>query len=228
MPKKNEHNPINDYQIVDGIYFYKERTGIGYYLGNVPQSDGKCRPVRCHSYVWEKHNGKIPHGYSVHHIDGNPANNCIDNLTLLHCSEHSKYHASQHTDKARETIKLAIPKASEWHKSEQGSEWHKNHYTNYAQKIWGAPITKTCEICGKEYTTNHGSAKKSRFCSNNCRAKFRRMSGIDNETRICSICGTEYVCNKYTKQIVCGNKACANESQRRKKTGVPRPVRSNP
>lgn len=229
MPKKNTHAPLADYQIIDGIYFYKERTGHGYYLGNVPKSDGKKHPIRAHVYVWESHNGPVPKGYSVHHIDKDTSNNTLENLTLLSYSEHSSMHALEHSAESRERLEEIVrPKAIEWHKSDEGSEWHKQHYANCAQQIWSEPVTKTCEICGKEYTTNHASMHKSRFCSNNCKAKFRRLSGVDNETRNCVICGAEYVCNKYSRQIVCSNKECANESQRRKKTGVPRPVRSNP
>lgn len=212
--------------VIDGIKFYKERTGNGYYLGNVGEPGNK-KPVRCHVYVWEKYNGKVPEGYSVHHIDHNPDNNDISNLELLSYSEHSHLHASEHSDESRARMESIVrPKAIEWHKSDDGNDWHKQHYSDVTQKIWQERVTLKCEVCGKEYTTNHASVHKSRFCSNNCKAKFRRMSGIDNETRFCSICGKEYVCNKYSKQKTCGNKECANESQRRVKIGVPRPIRS--
>ncbi len=36
-----------------------------------------------HNFVWEKHNGKIPEGYLVDHIDRFPENNCINNLRLV-------------------------------------------------------------------------------------------------------------------------------------------------
>lgn len=34
-------------------------------------------------YVWELHNGKVPEGYSIIHLDGNKQNNNIDNLKMV-------------------------------------------------------------------------------------------------------------------------------------------------
>ena len=50
-----------------------------------------------HRYIWELHNGKIPKGYEVHHIDGNTHNNDISNLTLLSIKEHRSLHAKRQT-----------------------------------------------------------------------------------------------------------------------------------
>jgi len=35
-----------------------------------------------HRYIWESHNGPIPEGYHIHHRDGNPLNNRLENLQL--------------------------------------------------------------------------------------------------------------------------------------------------
>lgn len=226
MPRKGTFNPQGDYQIVDGIAFYKEKTGNGYYLGNVPDETGHKRPVRCHVYVWEKANGKVPSGYDVHHIDHDVSNNRLENLMLVSKSKHRSYHGNEHASSARESLaKYAKPAADKWHASAAGREWHKQHYEECNREMWNQPVTLHCEVCGKPYVTVSGKASTSRFCSNNCKSKFRRMSGVDNETRICTICGAEYVCNKYSKQLTCGKKECANESQRRKKIGKPRPRR---
>lgn len=45
-----------------------------------------------HVFVWEKHYGKIPKGYQVHHKDRNPANNDINNLQLVTPLEHKRIH----------------------------------------------------------------------------------------------------------------------------------------
>lgn len=49
--------------------------------------------VSLHRYVWEKHNGPIPDGYDIHHIDWNKLNNDISNLELISHSEHSRKYA---------------------------------------------------------------------------------------------------------------------------------------
>lgn len=228
MRGSRPHNPQQEYIVIDGIYFYKERTGIGYFLGNLKTENGR-KPIRAHQYVWIKHNGEIPKGFHVHHLDGNPANNDISNLALMSNSAHSSHHASQHSEQYREQMETYVrPEAVKWHKSESGNEWHKKHYEDYARRIWNEKITKTCTVCGKEYQTVHAKANTSKYCSENCKSKARRMRGTDRETRYCVICGTEFTCSKYSRQKCCSNKECANESQRRIKTGVPRPRKSNP
>ena len=46
-------------------------------------------------------------------------------------------------------------------------------------------------------------------CSNKCKSKNRRDSGVDNEIRICEYCGKEYSVNKYSTQVHCSRR-CAN------------------
>lgn len=45
--------------------------------------------------TWEKANGKIPQDFIIHHIDGNPENNNIENLKMLHYTEHNRLHIKQ-------------------------------------------------------------------------------------------------------------------------------------
>lgn len=45
-----------------------------------------------HRLIWEKNYGEIPKGMHIHHIDGNPQNNCILNLQLMTKGEHHTLH----------------------------------------------------------------------------------------------------------------------------------------
>lgn len=63
---------------------------------------GKTRGNRSmmHRDVWEFHNGKIPDGFDVHHIDENKSNNAIENLECLSKAEHTRLyspHNNQYT-----------------------------------------------------------------------------------------------------------------------------------
>lgn len=49
------------------------------------------RPIHC--IIWEIHNGPIPDGMEVHHIDEDKANNTIENLQLLDARTHQRLHA---------------------------------------------------------------------------------------------------------------------------------------
>lgn len=186
-------------------------NGITYYLcGQYYQRKG----VRLHRVVWKYHNGDIPEGYHVHHKDGNRANNNIENLLLMLGRDHMREHMNRPERKAhsREIIKEAIKAAPVWHGSEDGKQWHSKH----AKEYWkNAPMnTYVCDYCGKEYQSRNVSHTGSHFCSNNCRAYFRKKSGVDNEHRLCPVCGKEFTTNKYSKV-----KFCSRECGRKQRWG---------
>lgn len=147
-------------------------NGEAFYLcGNYFQHKGK----RLHRTVWEYHNGAIPKGYHVHHVDENKANNDISNLQLLATSEHMSHHSSQeeHREKSRKNIAKAIECAKEWHHSEEGKEWHSKHGKESWEKR--KPIKYNCTFCNAEFETlNVYSPKSNHFCSNKCKSAYRR------------------------------------------------------
>lgn len=217
MRGQRPHNPNADYIVIDDIWFYKETRGL-YYLGNVPGDDGKKHPVRAHVYVWEKHNGPVPEGYSVHHIDKNPRNNDISNLALLSYGEHSSLHATDHSEESRERMeKIVQPKAVEWHQSEPGIEWHKQHYEEVTKDIWNQYVTKKCTVCGKEYQVKSCAASRSKYCSDYCKNRSperkkrnRERQGQNREyinshleERVCTVCGKTFLAKKYYKTKNC-------------------------
>ena len=56
-----------------------------------------------HRDVWEFHNGSIPDGYDIHHIDHDKTNNDISNLELYTKSEHAKKFATGHNQYTKKT-----------------------------------------------------------------------------------------------------------------------------
>lgn len=48
-----------------------------------------------HRYIWEQAYGKIPKGFQIHHIDGNPKNNGLSNLLCISFEEHKKLHKAR-------------------------------------------------------------------------------------------------------------------------------------
>lgn len=193
---------VVEYIEFEGVRFYRDKRG--YWLSS-RMTNGK--PKRLHIYVWEKHNGPVPYGYHVHHIDHNQDNNDIENLELVVATEHLKHHAKyQNKEWARKNLEeYARPKAIEWHKSEEGREWHKRQYER-TKDSFHQRITITCLTCGVEVDVGKGGAG-NKFCSNNCKSKHRRDIGIDNTLVNCQYCGKEFYTNKYAASKYC-SKEC--------------------
>lgn len=197
-----EYTDNGKYAWYDGLKFTRDdRTG--YYL-NATHS------IRLHRCVWQNTHGCIHEGYHVHHIDKDKSNNNIDNLMAMPSAEHYKLTGEQipqeRRDWCRHNLEVnARPKANEWHGSDAGREWHKRHgieaYSGRTEQ------TLICAMCGKEYKTLHRG--NTRFCSNNCKSKWRRQSGVDNITLQCVYCGTDFITNKLSPSSTC-SRACAN------------------
>lgn len=195
-----------EHQYFNGYKFTKDKK-TGYYLSSKKINGSR---KRMHVYVWEYYNGPVPKGYHVHHIDENKEHNYIENLQLISKSKHSELHAKENVednyDKMIKNLENnAIPKATEWHKSEEGREWHKEHYENIKEKFH-VKKEYTCLYCGKKFITQKGNNK---FCSNNCKSAWRRKLGVDNEERICICCGQTFTTNKYSKAKTCSRKCAA-------------------
>ena len=199
-----QYSEDKDVAIFNGLKFRRDKK-TGYYLNAKTHK-------RLHVYIWEYFNGVIPTGYHVHHKDFDKSNNNIENLVLLTAKEHLSLHGnSWDNDRYEQQIKNlnenARPKASEWHKSEAGREWHKEHY-EHMKAVLHKQTEFTCKNCGKVFKAQ--SMGQNKFCSNKCKAAFRRKSGVDNEIRQCEYCGKEFEVNKYAKTRTC-SRSCRNK-----------------
>ncbi|ANU28444.1 HNH endonuclease signature motif containing protein [Planococcus versutus] len=184
----------------DLVYTLDEKTG--YYLNSTKRK-------RLHRSIWEHHNGEIPEGYHIHHIDGNKNNNDISNLECMPAKEHAYLHGKylENILKMKRIQVEGQKKAAEWHKSAEGSEWHKQHYEKHKASLYKTE-TKKCKYCGIDYEVV--VSKANLYCSNKCKSKARRESGVDDVTKNCEFCGTPFTSNKYQKKRFC-TKSCSNK-----------------
>lgn len=192
----------------DGQKFTRDEK-TGYYLKSTKPRK------RLHIYIWEYYNGPVPKGCHIHHKDMNKYNNSISNLVCITRAEHNRIHSESLSDEERERRrdnmnKNARPKAIEWHKSKAGREWHKEQYKISLGNSEKLKIKKKCECCGKEFETYDNG--RNRFCSNACKSRARRLSGVDNVEKVCIGCGKTYKVNKYhaKEQLYCSRK-CADK-----------------
>ena len=139
--------------------------------------------ARLHRDVWIHHNGVIPDGHHVHHIDGDTGNNDIANLKCLPARQHRDEHkaelsARNKSDRQLRHLESIRGKAAEWHSSAEGVAWHKKHVAESLAKAWSKPkvypeLAFNCKWCGKQ-----GTAKVARkvLCGSSCQtaeSKFR-------------------------------------------------------
>lgn len=194
---------MGKYVYFNNLKFTKDDK-TGYYLNSSLRK-------RLHRYVWEYHNGEIPKGWHIHHIDGNKDNNDISNLQLIDEHKHTEYHsniqAKLHYEKMVENLKINVrPKASEWHRSEAGRKWHSLHGIEIAKNV--SKREYVCQQCGTKYSRKPFGVGK--FCSNACKSAYRRKLGLDNVKKECEVCGKEFISNKYHKTRCC-SRSCANK-----------------
>ena len=119
-----------------------------------------------HQEIWMSVNGPIPAGKEIHHTDGNPDNNSIENLECLTKQEHDERHSDSRSAKSVISEK-ARAAASEWHKSEAGREWHREHAKKIAKGIQLVDVE--CDFCGVTYQTK--APHRAKFCSTRCRQR---------------------------------------------------------
>lgn len=156
---------MSETQNFNGSVYYACRDR-GYFSRKNPSTE------YMHRDVWAYHNGPIPIGYHIHHIDEDKANNSIENLACMSASDHSKLHAKTNSwvGSAENKAQLieAGKKSKEWHGSAEGLAWHsKNGKAAWADRKMHE---KKCEQCGGDYVTPYPN--KSMFCHVNCKQKF--------------------------------------------------------
>ena len=143
------------------------------------QKDGYYRSLNgkfLHRKIWKHFNGEIPEGYVIHHIDGDPSNNDLENLQMVTRSEHVKLHMAvkKYVCKfcGKEFESKGNVKGECYFCSENCSD--KWYYRNN-QEI------RICEECGKEFYAY--KYKKIRFCSKECLKKGRSRIFLEKKLR---------------------------------------------
>lgn len=192
---------MNQRQEHYGRSFYQDKK-TGYWIStDYPR-------IRAHRWVWISVNGSIPKTCHIHHKDENKSNNSIENLQIVTFSQHAKIHMNEErSNVSRKWMDEIRPLTKEWHTSEEGKAWHKYHAlkNNFGT---GKLQKYKCEVCLTEYETV--KMGKSRFCSNPCKSKFRRDSGLDDVNRSCKGCNEPFICNKYAKTAYC-SRSCSSK-----------------
>lgn len=193
-----------------GKKFYLDKK-TGYWISTtIPK-------IRAHVWVWKNHHGEIPNAHHIHHKDHNKSNNSIDNLELILAHKHLSMHSNlqENIERSRQWAEKIRPLTKAWHSSDAGRQWHREHAKKQNFGHTNEYVLK-CEQCVIEFKTYKLSG--TRFCSNKCKSKFRRLSGLDDIERICVVCNKLFKVNKYNRIKTCGRK-CGGVLKSKEYTG---------
>ena len=186
---------------IQGEFYISEDEKAVIYKDKIYQLVGRYY-FNLHRDVWRNHFGEIPKDHQIHHKDGNPRNNTIENLLCIHRDVHMKHTVRNNkwigSEENRQQLSQIRGKAILWHSTEEGKRWH----INQGKEFWKnkKPVSKKCAECGNEYESRFPTAK---YCHNKCKKRARRKSGIDNENRRCEICQKYFIVNKHSKTRTC-------------------------
>lgn len=185
-----------------GRKFYQDQK-TGYWISTDHSSK---RPrIRAHQWVWINTHGPVPKGYHIHHKNDDKSDNRIENLELVDAFRYLSLHGKQ-SQNVKRAIKMAnkySPLIQAWHDSEEGKAWHKANGT--LRWLNKKAVLKICEVCSKEFQTKTYFQK---FCSNNCKSQWRRLSGLDDIEIACPICLKTFKKNKYSLKKTCSKECC--------------------
>ena len=114
--------------------------------------NGKRRMAMEHRVVWELHNGPIPEGMQIHHIDGDKLNNDISNLECVYPTEHKRIHSN------------AVEREDGWYKvcGRCRKEKHQSLYY-FCKRGW---IGAECKQCTIDRAVISKHKRKQMFSSN--------------------------------------------------------------
>ena len=162
-----------------------------------------------HRDIWEYYKGTIPQGdFVIHHKDGNPENNDIENLVLMSNSEHLRVHHSKGKPIAKPKDKVFICQncGKEYTTKFLGHNKYCSPICKHQAKYKRDMIEKVCEYCGKKFVTN--KYNDARFCSREC--VNNAVVIVPHEIRKCLYCGKEFEVKKTASKKFCSN-SCSNK-----------------
>ena len=160
-------------QVFDGRKYYLHKN----------QRYFKCSIAKKNTYlhrmVWTYHNGNIPNGLVIDHIDRNKSNNQIENLRLVDW----KTNRDNIDDKYKEIYRQNMIR---FNSQDSGKWWQTTSSRARRSKAlsdsWRdrPKVEKTCVLCSRVFYAKHNSAK---YCSKECRQINYFKNGIKQWTQ---------------------------------------------
>jgi hypothetical protein len=103
-----------------------------------------------HRQVWEEHNGPVPEGLQLHHINGNRLDNRIENLMLVDPTTHKRLHGG-----------CKLIDGEWWKPCRQCGEMKKVETDYYKYKAANNAVFSICKKCHYKNGRKRLEARKS-------------------------------------------------------------------
>jgi len=91
------------YHGVDVRILKPNKNNNGYFYFRLYKNKRE-KTKQIHTLMYENHIEKIPEGYVIHHIDGNEANNILENFQMMTDEEHKKLHMENISEETRQLM----------------------------------------------------------------------------------------------------------------------------
>jgi predicted nucleic acid-binding Zn ribbon protein len=164
---------IPDTVVFNGIAFYRYPTAKcqsnrDYFMPS--KADMRRGIGRLHVEIWKAAHGReVPKGGYIHHVDGNPLNNSVDNLVCLSGREHRRIHEALAPKEYRvcEHCGATFP-TTIYRPGRFCSTRCRGLALYYSGRN---DESRVCVVCGKEFVTNR--YKTTTTCSKQCTSRIR-------------------------------------------------------
>ena len=150
----------------------------------VKSHNNKTKLYKILVFIWESHNGLVPHNLHIERKDNNELNNCVDNLEIVKRTLRKKLSPEERLKRNNE--KKEIWKKTEWICKDCGFKTNNNASRHHK---------RVCKYSKNKYTQE----ELDRRAETNENWRIRRF--------ICEFCGEQYSNNyKYVHKRICENR----------------------
>lgn len=143
--------------------------------------DNEKRYIYRSRWKWEQEHGEIPDGYEVHHANGDPSDDRLENLECIPAGAHHQMHGAERVEGRlqRREVKECAECGKEF--LAQGRKGRPEKYCSmecYHDAMAETPRHAECAHCGEEFTATPSDRYNStlKYCSRGCFQEAQRSS----------------------------------------------------